>query len=112
MQVALPRYVGRLPASLTQLVVSSYDKASPDNEMVAMCARDRTNFLELHLPALGGLRHLAIHHCQEVGQGPLLHAVCSAAKAMPQLISLHLVRVYAVPPRCNSRPQIGLPSSG
>ena len=49
-------------------------------------------FFHTHLPQLHSLRHLAFHNLSEIGDS-FLQDVCAAARALPQLISLHLVRL-------------------
>jgi hypothetical protein len=89
----LPNLPGRLPVGLTHLVLSAPDHKEPGT-------RDEgcLSFLCVHLPLLRGLRHLAFHRLDEVGSG-LLKDLCTAAKALPQLISLHLARTLLLCPR-------------
>lgn len=84
----LPNWPGRLPRGLTQLVVSPLELnrvGAPDH--VASGAL----FLRLYVPPLLGLRHLAFHGMKEIGERYLREA-CTVARALPNLISLHLVR--------------------
>jgi hypothetical protein len=60
-------------------------------------SRDRTcgclAFLRISLPLLHTLRHLALHELEEIGKLEVLTTLCTAAGALPQIISLHLVRL-------------------
>ena len=94
-QITLPNWPGRLPLSLTQLVISPLDVCEEaivdEASHLASRAESCTTFSRMHLPPLRSLRHLALHGLVEVGQHHL-RSVCTAAAALPQLISLHLVR--------------------
>jgi hypothetical protein len=90
LQVALPHWPGRLPPGLTQLAVSAPALNIYDRDSDAR-AESYFNFCQLHLPALRGLRHLAFDSLPEIG-ALHLHSICTSAGALPQLISLHLVR--------------------
>jgi hypothetical protein len=88
LQVSLPDWPGRLPLGLTQLVVS------PLGPQGFICPADFcTTVLHLHLPELRSLRHLAFHGLREIGDSFLPELCTAIAGAMPQLISLHLVRI-------------------
>lgn len=88
LQVSLPDWPGRLPLGLTQLVVSPL---APHgfNYPVGFC----TTLLRVRLPKLRSLRHLAFHGLQEIGDSFLPELCTAIAGAMPQLVSLHLVRM-------------------
>ena len=91
-QVVLPDWPGRLPNSLTQLVLAPLHNWLEDKvDRVADRAEGCTSFFRLHLPQLRSLRHLAFHRLKEVGEHQL-QRLCIVAGALPQLISLHLVR--------------------
>ena len=51
-----------------------------------------TTFFKLHLPQLRSLRHLAFHGLKEIGEHHL-QRLCIVARTLPQLVSLHLVRL-------------------
>jgi hypothetical protein len=91
LQVTLPLWVGRLPTDLTQLVLSHFIQKSTDPGAEAARPREAVAFLRTHLPQLRRLRHLAFHNLHEIADS-LLQDVCAAARALPHLISLHLVR--------------------
>ena len=91
--------MGRLPAGLMQLVLSPYGQDMPSPAAEQPRLGEAVNFFRFFLPPLNRLRHLAFHHLQEIGDS-LLQNVCTAAKALPQLISLHLVRLCLGPWRC------------
>lgn len=46
-----------------------------------------------HLLPLRGLRHLSVHGLMNDSAACLMEEMCNAAGALPQLISLHLVRM-------------------
>ena len=87
-QVSLPDWPGRLPLGLTQLVVSPLGFWGSEYRL-----DNCTSFLRLHLPQLRSLRHLAFHGLQEIGEEVLPEVCTIAAAALPQLVSLHLVRM-------------------
>lgn len=91
LQVALPRWVGRLAAALTQLVLSPYTHGPVHPAAAAERLGEAVAFFRTHLPPLGRLRHLAIHNDHAIGN-VFLQDACAGAKALLQLISLHLVR--------------------
>ena len=59
-------------------------------------------FSSMYLPQLRSLRHLAFHGLEEIGDTALLELCTTIAGAVPQLISLHLVRMpLFVPSLCS-----------
>lgn len=89
----LPDWPGRLPQTLTQLVVAPLDNWREDEEdRAAGRAEGCTSFFQLYLPKLRSLRHLAFHRLYEIGELHL-QRLCIVAGQLPQLISLHLVRL-------------------
>lgn len=97
MQISLPEWPARLPLGLTQLVVSPlgfWDAEFRDTSCMT--------FVSMYLPQLRNLRHLAFHSLQEIGDTHLLELCNAIAGAVPQLISLHLVRMpLFVPSLCS-----------
>ena len=88
--------LGRLPCGLTQLILSTLATAKKAywNEDGGYAY---FMFCRLHLPALQGLRHLACHGLQAFSltaqQIGIAQHVCTAARALPHLVGLHLVRM-------------------
>ena len=95
MQVTLPRWLGRLPFAVTQLVLSPYNQSMLEPAAQAARSEEAAAFFNTHLPSLSRLRHLAFHKEPDIGNSLLQH-VCAAAQALPNLISLHLVRLSIV----------------
>lgn len=88
-QASLPDWPGRLPLGLTRLVLAPVCVCEKEVDLrVKRCSV----FLRVGLPMLRSLRHLAFHHLEEVGD-QFLPEVCAIAGALPQLISLHMVRL-------------------
>ena len=92
-QVTLPRWLGRLPFAVTQLVLSPYNHSMLEPTAQAARPTEASAFFGTHLPSLSRLRHLAFHNEQEIGNSLMQH-VCAAVQAL-NLISLHLVRLSA-----------------
>jgi hypothetical protein len=95
LQVALPDWLGRLPHSLTQLVLSPIRLRTEDGgaQQGAGSRAGRCGiFLRSHLPALCALRHLAFHGLEDISKH-FPQQVFTVAGALPHLISLHLVRL-------------------
>lgn len=93
-QVTLPDWPGRLPLSLLQLVISPLEDWEDDIAAARFARRLESCgvFLRVHVPPLHSLQHLALHGLDEIGRQHLA-TVCTAAAALPHLISLHLVRI-------------------
>ena len=92
LQMSLPVWPGRLPPGLTQLAVSPLRESTwfwDSGLRITGCS----NFLRMHLPELRSLRHLALHSLQEIGNTFLPEVCTTVAGALPQLVSLHLVRM-------------------
>lgn len=83
LQTSLLDWPGRLPSSLTKLVVELGDGVMDKQQ-------DCQTFMREHLPVLTSLRHLAFYEatCLD-GNLPILF---DTAGALPQLRSLHMVR--------------------
>jgi hypothetical protein len=89
----------QLPTSLTHLVHASL----PGCRTSGFGRDERCCFLlRKTLPPLRGLRHLALHGLPEIGSYGSLRGLCVAAKTLPQLMSLHVVRM----PSLESSPAI------
>jgi hypothetical protein len=88
LQISLFDWLGRLPTGLTQLVVSPLHYPGADFR-----GDNCTNLFSVHLPQLRSLCHLAFHGLHEIGDTFLPDVCAAVAKAMPQLVSLHLVRM-------------------
>ena len=88
LQLSLPDWPGSLPSRLTQLALSPLGFWNS-----AFRYDNCTAFLHAHLPQLRNLRHLAFHSLREIGDAFLPNVCTAIATALPQLISLHLVRM-------------------
>jgi hypothetical protein len=86
--MSLPDWPGNLPSRLTQLVLSPLGFWNS-----AFRYDNCTTFLHAHLPQLLNLCHLAFHGLREIGDTFLPHLCTAVATALPQLVSLHLVRM-------------------
>jgi hypothetical protein len=93
LQAVLPFWLGRMPPSLTQLVLKPLYlwHGIWEDEVEEVFSKGYKLFLDIHLPALSSLRHLAFHGGDGVAD-QFLQRLCTAAGALPTLISLHLVR--------------------